>query len=110
MEFINVLIKKYKSYNNKSIVDIMTDNFIVKEIEEHDFDRINQYWVSREMSPMVIIGIALLIIAIVSAIVWSEWCKGNEIKNMRRGISWRHFIELVNGKLKDINYNCYFFN
>jgi c-di-GMP-binding flagellar brake protein YcgR len=64
-------------------------------------NRINQYWVSREMSPMVIIGIALLIIAIVSAIVWSEWCKGNEIKNMRRGISWRHFIELVNGKLKD---------
>ena len=44
ISFNKELIKKFKAYNNKSIVDIMTDNFIVKEIEEHDFDRINQYW------------------------------------------------------------------
>ena len=44
ISFNKELIKKFKAYNNKSIVDIMTDNFIVKEIEEHDFDRINKYW------------------------------------------------------------------
>lgn len=62
---------------------------------------INKYWVSREMSPWAIIGVAALIIAVVTAIVWNEWRKGNEIKNMRRGIAWRHFNELVSGKLKD---------
>lgn len=62
---------------------------------------IHKYWVSRDISLMVIIGIALSIIVIISLIVWIEWRKGNEIKNMRRGISWQHFTELVNGKLKD---------
>ena len=38
------LIKKFKAFNNKSRVDIMTDNFIVKETEDYDFQRMNQYW------------------------------------------------------------------
>ena len=38
------LIKKFIAFNNKSRVDIMTDNFIVKETEDRDFQRINQYW------------------------------------------------------------------
>ena len=38
------LITKFKNFNNKSRVDIMTDNFIVQETEDYDFQRINQYW------------------------------------------------------------------
>lgn len=38
------LIEKFKDFNNKSRIDIMTDNFIAKEIEDRDFERINQYW------------------------------------------------------------------
>ena len=38
------LIKKFKAFNNKSRIDIMTDNFIQQEIEDPDFQRIDQYW------------------------------------------------------------------
>lgn len=38
------LIKKFKDFNSKSRVDIMTDNFIVKENKDSDFQIINQYW------------------------------------------------------------------
>ena len=43
-DFNNKLKKKYKEFEQKSIINVLTQTFIEKEISDCDFERIDEYW------------------------------------------------------------------
>lgn len=42
--FNNNLILKYKEFEQKNIISVLTETFIEKEINDCDFEKINKYW------------------------------------------------------------------
>jgi len=42
--FNNKLRRKYKQFQKKSVINVLTQTFIEKEINDYDFERIDKYW------------------------------------------------------------------
>lgn len=42
--FNNNLRNKYKEFQKKSVINVLTQTFIEKEINDYDFERIDKYW------------------------------------------------------------------